>query len=229
MKIAVFILMMFLAAVTAAGQVTTLKNDIPESQYVAAEAKAAELLKTANYRSVWTKEYFADRSKAATLQERTMIELIPPDKRRVVDEKFYDKPSRVERIWVDKALYEKRNDEPWEKYSGGTGINQRIESGQVKNQYRYLPSTDLEGEKTNFYELVSTRTANKFSQNGYVVVKYIRTTRTWYSVDGKLLKKTEETMIEGQEEMLRETTIYKYNPKDLKIEAPEMKCDTPRC
>ncbi|MGB2752433.1 MAG: hypothetical protein WBC19_10290 [Pyrinomonadaceae bacterium] len=207
MKFTALILTLFLVAVTAAGQVTTLKNDIPESQYLAAEAKAAGILKTANYRSVWTKEYFEDRAKAATLQERTLIELIPPDKRRIVDEKFYDKPSRVERIWVDKALFEKRNDEPWQKYSGGTGINQRIESGQVKNQFRYLPAIDLEGETTNFYELVSTRTANKFSQNGYAIVKYIRTTRTWYSLDGKLLKEIEETMIEGQEEMLRETTI----------------------
>lgn len=222
-KIILTIFLSYAFAASAAGQVTTLKNDIPESQYRAAETKAAELLKTANFRSIWTKEYFADRAKAAILQERTLIELIPPDKKRMVDEKFYDTPSRVERIWVDKVLYEKRNDEAWQKYSGGTGINQRIESGQVKNQFRHLPSIDLDGQKTEFYELVSIRTANKFSQNGYVVVKYIRTTRSWYSADGKLLKEIEETMIEGREEMLRETTVYKYDPLDLKIEAPSIK------
>ena len=37
MKVAALILAMFLAAVSAAGQVVSLKNDIPESQYVAAE------------------------------------------------------------------------------------------------------------------------------------------------------------------------------------------------
>ena len=47
MKVAALILTMFLAAVSAAGQVLTVKNDIPESQYLAAAAKAAELLKTA--------------------------------------------------------------------------------------------------------------------------------------------------------------------------------------
>ena len=41
MKFAAPILTMFLAAVSAAGQVLTLNNDIPESQYLAAEAKAS--------------------------------------------------------------------------------------------------------------------------------------------------------------------------------------------
>ena len=37
MKVAALIFVMFLSAVVAAGQVVTLKNDIPESQYLAAE------------------------------------------------------------------------------------------------------------------------------------------------------------------------------------------------
>ena len=37
--------------------------------------------------------------------------------------------------------------------------------------------------------------------------------------DGKLLKSVEETMVEGREEMLRETTTYEYDTK-IKIEAP---------
>lgn len=224
MKFAALILTMFLAAVTAAGQVTTLKNDIPESQYVAAEAKAAELLKTANYRSVWTKEYFADRSKDVELQEKKLYEVIQPDKWHKVDEIFVGNPTRREILADGKAFYFRSNDGPWEKGGLGSGSGGgRYESGQIKNQYRYLPSIDLDGVKVDFYEFVSIRTANKYSRNGYAVVKYIRTTRTWYSIDGKLLKKTEEAMIEGQEEMLRETTIYKYDPMDLKIEAPTIK------
>ena len=223
MKVAALILTMFLAAVSAAGQVLTVKNDIPESQYLAAEAKGEELLKTANYRSVWTKGYVETGTKLAKLQEATFREVVHPDKWRTVEEAFGDKPSRVERIWVDKALYEKRNDEPWQKFSGGGGVGGRIESGQVKNQYRFLPAIDFEGKKADFYEHLSIRTANKFSQTDFVVVRYVRTTRVWYSAEGKILKKTEETAIEGREEMVRETTTYEYDPKDLKIEAPVMK------
>lgn len=223
MKVAALILTMFLAAVSAAGQVASLKNDIPESQYLAAEATAKELLKSANHRSVWTKEYLEGRSKAPTLQEKKLREVIQPDKWRTVEEKFGEKPSREERIWAEKALYVKRDDKPWQKFSGGGGGGMRMESGQVKNQYRYLPAIDFEGNKADFYEHISIRTANKFSRTDFVVVRYIRTTRIWYAADGKLLKKLEETAIEGREEMLRETTTYEYDPKDLKIEAPVMK------
>lgn len=223
MKGTALILTMFLAAFTAAGQVTTLKNDIPESQWTTAAVKGMRLLRLLNYRSVWTKEYFADRSKDGELQEKTLHEVVQPDKWRKVEEVFIGKPSREEIIADGKAFYFRRNDGPWRKGGLGNGSGGGIESGQVKYQYRYLPSVDLDGETTNFYELVAIRTANKYSQNGYAVVKYVRTTRTWYSIDGKLLKKIEETMIEGQEEMLRETTTYKYDPKDLKVEAPTIK------
>lgn len=206
----------------AAGQVKTLKNDIPESQYLAAEAKAKELLKTANFRSVWALEYLEDRSKNAKLSKKKLREVLLPNTWRTVEETFYEKPTRVERIWDGKALYEKRNDEPWQKFSGGSGSDSRIESGQIKNQFRFVPSVNYEGGKADLYEKVSVRTSNKFSQTNYVVVKYIRTTRILYSTDGKLLKKIEETMIEGREEMSRETTTYEWDPVDLRITAPKL-------
>lgn len=52
-----------------------------------------------------------------------------------------------------------------------------------------------------------------------VVVRYLRKTLYWYSVEGKLLKKVEENMIEGREEQNRETTTIEYDPK-ITIEAP---------
>ena len=215
-----FVSMFFVVGLSA--QVTTLKNDIPESQYLAEEAKAKELIAKANYRSVWTLDYFEDRSKNSKLSEKKLREVLLPNKWRTVEETFYEKPTRDERIWDGKFLYSKTNDGPWEKWGrgNGSGSGGGVESGQIKNQFRFLPSIDYEGGKADFYELVSVRTANKFSQTSYVVVKYIRTTRTWYSTDGKLLKKIEETMIEGREEMSRETSTYKYDPLDLTIEAP---------
>jgi len=220
MKVAALILTIFLAAVSVAGQVTTLKNDIPESQYLAAEAKAAELLKTANYRSVWAKEYLEDRSKPATLQEGKVKEVIQPNKWRTVEQTYYNKPTREEIIADGKAFYFRTNNGPWSKGGLGNSGGGWLESGQVKNQYRYVPAIDFRGIKADFYEKVSVRTANKSSQTDSFVVRYIRTTRVWYSAEGKILLKTEETMMEGREETLYETTTFEYDPKDLKIEAP---------
>ena len=95
---------MFLAAVSAAGQVLTVKNDIPESQYLAAEAKASELLKTANYRVVWTKEYVDDRSNTAILEEKRLKEVVQPNKSRTIDERFIGKGRRIENIFDGKAF-----------------------------------------------------------------------------------------------------------------------------
>lgn len=222
MKLPALILTIFMAAAVAAGQVLTAKDDISAEKYFAAEKKAEELLKTANYRSVWTKEYFADRSKAAELEEKKLYEVLHPDKWRSVDEIFVPQRRREEIISDGKAYYFRTNDRPWSKGGLGNGSASRSESGQVKNQYRYLPEVDLGGKKAELYELISIRTANKYySQTEFRTVRYIRTTRIWYS-DGKILKKSEETTVEGREEMLIEVTTYEYDPKDLTIEAPIM-------
>ena len=223
MKVAALILAMFLAAVSAAGQVVSLKNDIPESQYLAAEAKAAELLKTANYRSVWTRVHTATNSENFYLSERKLTEVIFPEKVRFLRETFDDNPLRYEQINVGKASFSKLNDEPWNNGSSGGLILSRSESGQVTNQYRYLPAIDFEGTKADFYEYISVRAEHKFRHPISTVTKYVRTTRVWYSADGKILRKVEETSIEGREKIIRGTTTYEYNPKDLKIEAPAIK------
>lgn len=220
MKRVILTIVFFIATTSAVGQVTTIKNDIPEIQYDAAVSKAQELRNNANYRLIWMKEYLEDRSKTAKLQEKMLHEVTQPYNWRTVEEKFGEKPLRQERIWVDDALFEKINDGQWKKCKGGGSGGSRIESGQVKNQYRFLPAIDFEGVKADFYEHISIRAANKASQTDFVTVRYVRTTRSWYSLDGKLLKKIEETALEGREELLRETTTYEYDPKDLKIKAP---------
>ncbi|HMT07067.1 MAG TPA: hypothetical protein PKA82_03615 [Pyrinomonadaceae bacterium] len=223
MKLPVLILAILMAAASAAGQVLTAKDDISAEKYFAAENRAAELLKTANYRSVWTKEYFADRSKAAELQEKTTFEVTQPLRWRKVEEKFRGKGSRKEFIFDGKDYFFRFNDEPWEKVGLGNGSGGRIFRGQVTDRYRYLPSVDFEGKKVELYEQFSARRPTIFYlSTEYDSAQSIRTTRSWYS-EGKLLKIVEDYSVEGYEDMLRETTTYEYDPKDLKIEAPVVK------
>ena len=201
----------------------TVKNDIPESQYLAAGAKAAELLKTANYRAVWTKEYFNDRSTTATLQEKTLSEVIRPDKRRTVQEKFGSKPSREEIITDGTGFYFRTNDGPWSKRGLGNGSGVRFVPMEERIQVRFLPAVEFEGGKADFYEHVTIRPMSKASKNKPFVFRYVITTRSWFSAEGKILKKIVATAIEDNPDMARETTTYEYDPKDLKIEAPVIK------
>ena len=223
MKVAALIFAMFLSAVVAVGQVVTLKNDIPESQYVAAVLKGFEILGKSNFRIVWTQESVLVSSKGAKLQEKYLSEFILPDKWRTVREKFYGYPKREENIKVDGSQYVKRDDKAWIKYSRGFGSGFGMGSGYERVSHKYTAAVEFDGGKADVYEVVSERYDNSGRSKENVVVKNIRTTRAWYSADGKILKKTEESTMEGREDVLRETTTYEYDPKDLKIEAPQMK------
>ncbi|HMT09295.1 MAG TPA: hypothetical protein PKA82_14930 [Pyrinomonadaceae bacterium] len=207
-------------AVAAAGQVTTLKNEIPASRYYNVEKKAAELLKQTNYRSIWTKEYFLDRAKPARLQERKLYEVIRPNKWRSLDESYYDKPKREEIIAVGKSFYWKYEAEEWRKGDLSDGSDFAIDAGPSASQFRYLPAVDLDGIVTEYYEEKALRADAAFATYASDILTHVRIGRSWYSADGKLLKKVVERTIEGYEELLRETTTYEYDPKDLEIEAP---------
>ena len=223
MKIALLFIVVLMFAGLATAQVTTSKNSISERRYFAAAAKANELVEKANYRTIWTKEYFEDHSKTEKLKERKLIEMIRPDRKRTVEERFADSRSFVEIIRVEFAQYIRGDDTPWIKFPGIHGFDSGLEVLGKKNRYRSLPSIDFEGGIADFYERRSSGKFQDPAQMDGVYVRAIRTTRIWYSLDGKILKKLEEIMVEGRKQMSRETTTYEYDPKDLKIEAPVIK------
>lgn len=221
MKVAALILTMFLASDSAAGQVLTVKNDIPESQYLAAEAKAGELLKTANYRVIQTKEYFAQRSREAKLQEKLLLEFVQPDKKRTLWEEFYNKPRRNETISDGKASYSRTDNWPWSKDDALANYYETdVEIVPNRNQYKYVPAVEIEGKKAVYYEFIEIRKSNKSSKTDFPTIGYVCTMQLWFLLDGKILKKMEDCALEGRKDRLLWTTVYEYDPKDLKIEAP---------
>lgn len=209
-----FVLLLFV--LSAVGQ----KNDISEAEYRKAELKAAQLLKASNYRLERKLEYFPVRGETPRLAESDIKEVLLPNKWRTVEFRDHDgKPTREERLWDGNALYVRREDGEWNRFSRGSTASGRSESGQVTTKYRYLGKVELTGMESDLYEAESLRIANKFSTHGFVVVRYNKRVRTWYSTDGRLLQKIEENSIEGREELSRETTVIEYDPK-IRIEAP---------
>lgn len=221
MKVAAFILTMFLAAVSAAGQVATAKDETIGKQYRAVMAKAEKMLGTLSYRSVWTKEFFESSSQPGKIRARTEREILRSDLWRTVEETFQGKPDRNELICVGKYIYTKTNDLPWARFDFEyEPPNGSIDAHRATNLHKYIPLVDFQGGKAHYYEATLIRTEEEFTSTGFVNVKHIRTERSWFTLDGKLLKKLDEATIEGREEVIRETTTYEYDPKDLKIEAP---------
>ena len=196
------------------------KNEIPESEFLAKQAFAAKSLESRNYRLSRVLEYFEHRDKTPRVAERHLKEVHLPNKWRTLDLSDYNEvKNRVERIWDGKYLYVKNGNGEWGRFDGGNTTGGRIESGRITNTYRKLGKTELNGVPAEQYSVQNLRVANKFSATDMVVVTYVRNTNYWFSIDGVLLKKIEETMIEGRQEMSRESTEIEYDPK-ITIEAP---------
>ncbi len=215
MRISFAIIVLFLAALNLAAQ-----TEITEKQFNEVNAKGAELLSSSSYRSTRKLEYFEDRSKPGRASETSLKEVLIPDQWRTVEEKFYDKPTREERIWDGKFLYVKVNDGEWKRYNGGGSGGVDIETGQrITKSYKYLGKAALDNKQADLYENTIDRIARKMTVSDTFTVHYIRRTRYWFAIDGKLLKKLVENEIEGRNELSREITTVDYDA-NIKIEAP---------
>jgi len=214
----VFVVVIF-AVAAATGQVA--KDHILGSQCLTVQAKAGELLKTANYRVIQTKEYFAERSREGKLQEKLLLEFVQPDKKRTLWEEFYNKPRRNETISDGKASYSRTDNWPWSKDDDLANYYETdVEIVPDRNQYKYVPAVEIEGKKADYYEFVEVRKSNKSSKTDFPTIGYVCTMQLWFLLDGKILKKMEDCVLEGRKDRLLWTTTCEYDPKGLKIEAP---------
>jgi len=149
-----------------------------------------------------------------------ILEIIPPNKRREVEEiKSPTKNSRVERIWDGKNLYEKENCGEWKKYLGGGGISGDFTSGRTTTTYKFVGKETLNNKAADVYESESHRVANKMTQTSQYRVEYVTKTKYWISEDGLLLKTIKESEVVGSKALTRETAFYEHD-SNIKIEAP---------
>ena len=199
---------------------TTNQNLIEESEFNKILSKAEENLKGKTYRRTKTEEVFADRDATSESVKIEILEVIPPNKRREVEEiKSSTENRRIERIWDGKYLYQKENDGEWKKYSGGGGISFNIATGKITTTYKFIGNEMLNGKSVKVYEMESHRIANKFTRTSQYQVEYVVKTKYWISGEGYFLKTLKESEIVGSKSLVRETEIYEYD-SNIKIEAP---------
>jgi hypothetical protein len=217
-----FALLLTTFVAVCTGHASGQKNDISEFAFASMLERASEALEKSSYREMRKLERFGDRSRAGTITESSLKEVLrlEPPRWRTVEERLVDgKKDREERLWDGKALYTRKNDGPWQKFAGGTSVSRAIESGTETTRYRYMGRVDLDGKPADLYESDRVRIANKFTQNDLVVVRFVRYQKLWYSLDGRLVKSVQEDAIEGVEGLSRETVTIEYDPK-ITIEAP---------
>lgn len=209
-----------LMAICLGQQVAGQKNEVSEADFFAKENLANDLLKRLDHRSTKTLEYFEDRDKPGRVVERHVREVSLPKKWRTIDETNYEgKSTREERLWDGATLYVKRDAGDWERFDGGSSVSGRHESGKITKTYWYLGKNEVNREQADSYQVQKVRIANKYSVKGFLAVRYVTDSFFWFAADGRLLKKAEETVVDGHNAMNRETTTLDYSTRPL-IEAP---------
>ncbi len=207
-------------AAALASSVSGQGKEISAVDFRQVEQNAERLLENLAYRLTESIEYFENKDGQGVITRAFLKEVVPPDRWRTVEEQVYDgKTTKDERIWNGKALFVRRNDGAWDKYSGGGSTRGRSESGTITNTYRLLGPASIDGVLLTLYEVEQHRRANKASRDSMVQVQYIRMTKYWFNNDGTLARRVEENEIKGRNEFSRETVIYSYDP-NINIKTP---------
>jgi hypothetical protein len=209
-----------LCSCVSAQEKTINEKVIKEKEFKEIQAKATERLRDKIYRLTKTEERFSERGAKPQSVKINILETVPPNKRRELEEiKSPTENSKTERIWDGKNLYKRENDGEWEKYSGGGGGSGDFASGKITTTYKFIEKTTLNNQIVNVYEVETNRIANKFSPTSRYEVHYVEKTRYWINEDGYFLNITKESEIAGSKSLKREIEIYEYDP-NIKIEAP---------
>jgi hypothetical protein len=195
-------------------------NVLEENKFKEILAKATANLEGKIYRSTKTEEYFPDREANSESVKTNILEVIPPDKTRVIEQvKSRTENTRLERLGDGQNLYEKRNDGEWGKYSGGSSISGDITSGRTTTIYRLTGKESVNGKPADVYQVESRRIANKLTQTSQYRVEYVVKTKYWIGENGLFLKIVKESEVVGSKSLTREITVYEYD-LNIKIEAP---------
>ncbi|MBK8467144.1 MAG: hypothetical protein IPL32_15085 [Chloracidobacterium sp.] len=175
------------------------QKSITKKEFEKAEKKAKEMLKTATYRMTQTFEYFEEPDKSGALIERSIEEVVHPNKWRRVDESNYPRPSRHEYISDGKYFFKRKNDGDWIKSIGGsTELRESREPDDLTNvRYRFLGKANLHGTKADKYEVESLRVANPFSMTDMLTYSGSRCATYWFDELGRILRKVEVNGIDG--------------------------------
>ncbi len=113
--------------------ISAQEKEITETEFNKIVSNAVRNLENKTYRLTETEKYFPDKNGEAERTEINLTEIVLPDKRRTVKEiKSPTENSKYERIWDGKNLYTRKNNENWEKFSGGGSEN--------KNSTRSIPA-----------------------------------------------------------------------------------------
>lgn len=196
------------------------QKEITEQEFLTARADASKKLTGYNRRLTYKSEAFSLTDGKPTRTINSIFETILPDKTRYfVIDLSGDTTKKLEIIRIGFIEYRRVDDGEWTKtdlsgIGSGSGSGTGIGSGNVKISFKYtVDDVALNGQQTKLYESYRTiewSETTKFSDEKF-----------WINKEGLILKRENKSGYLNPERIESQSvSIYEYNPKDLKIEAP---------
>ena len=217
MKVAALILTMFLAVVSAAGQVVSFaqnKKAISKEEFAPIQKVAFEFLAKEPHRIKSTHETFANEGLKPEKISISMTEYIPPNR----EHNFYglnseDASRKYERIKIADKIFV-TSEGKWRLLDTSGALAGPPSAASSSTEY-YFHGIDNVGEKkVKVYEVVSCFRfwSGQAERLSFYSEKY------WIDKDGRIIKKIGES--DGStSKRSRTTELFEYDPK-IKIEAP---------
>lgn len=222
----IFVLMLGTFLNAAAQELTFEDNDL-----YALKDKARQMLEGKTLRITSTEEWFENGSKAPVRLEKSINEVIPPDRSHFVSERQTPQGfERTEYIDIGRQRYIKENKGEWKEFKGsggGIGSGEGNGSGEdVKIETtvaRKLKKGEIVNrQKVDLYETVVTQ---KYIYPTRIYTT-VRTEAFWFDNKGRYVKTLEEYREGDMKVFSRTTQEYEYDLKNIKIEAPIIKADS---
>lgn len=208
------------------------RKEITKEEFSRARISAYERLNKNSNREYYEHSMFSDDETKPQTIVKTVIEYVPPDRRRsfggaIYFDLDYSKTNPVsEFIRIGKTEYRKQKDGSWVKHEPTPPQKTNAVAREPKEERYFLTENlTLDGKAVNLYEsfqeFVSEKknssTGEIYQERTQIRGKY------WISKDGIIIKTEGESAFEGERKnIIRNVRTYEIDP-NIKIEAPEIK------
>jgi hypothetical protein len=218
MKINIILLFVFSLgfALNVFGQI----KDITQSEFYA-QSRTASAKPFAVSKRITSQEDSYDEQGKISYTTKTSEEYLSSDKMRYVSTYKSDKSTRKdELIKIGETYYCRRNDEEWKQSdSWCAGQSFRALPNAITSKIT-VEDVKLNNQNAILYQQYITYKNNYSSNGDKEGISYYQS-KFWLNKDGFLLRREMESgLLEPSRTYYREVSVYEYDLKSIKIEAP---------
>ncbi len=195
------------------------KTEITKGEYYQIYRTALKKGQEVSRRNISKQENYRDGKLYST--DEYLYEYLLPDREYYSHKESYSgKVNIVELIKIGEVFYCKRNNEGWKKSENWCADGSASGISNVISEKFTIEEVKNNNETLKLYQQVTTY-KNSYSLNKDKEGLSYWQTKFWINKNGYIVRKeSEDGLSEPNRINRKQSEIYEYNPKNLKIEAP---------